>query len=93
MYAREANDKRLCNTLECNVMTAEQRSAWRKKVRAINDKAKKSNSPCYKSWSFIENFPHKKNVDTSPHLSIISKYKVNGEGADERLELVEVIIQ
>ncbi len=92
MYVREKNDKRLCNTIECNVMSAEQRSTWRKKVRAIHDKAKKSNCPCYIPWSFIENFHHKRNVDTSPHLSTSQKHKVFSEASAEHPDLIEVNI-
>ncbi len=78
MYVTKIDDSRLCNTLECNVMNTEQRSQWRKKVRAINERAKKMNSKCYKAWPFIESKPRTR--------------KISHNSSEERIDLVEVII-
>ncbi len=78
MYITKVDDQRLCSTPECNVMSVDQRSAWRKKVRAINSRAKKMNCPCYKYWDFIEIKPRTR--------------KISQNTSNERLEPVEEVI-
>ena len=65
MYVTKPDDERLCGSSECNNMSVEQRSSWRKKVRTINSKAKESKSPCYIYWDFIEIKPRARKMSQS----------------------------
>ena len=78
MYVTKVNDVRLYNTPACNMMTLEQRNTWRKKVRAINERAKQLISPCYRYWPFNEIKPRTR--------------KISNNNSKKRLEPVEVII-